>query len=510
MPKYKPYNYHQTTLVSVDLEKQLQPGSMEFAIHYLVDHSIDLSGLESRYRNDDEGRPAYDPRILLKVVLLAYARSILGSRQIERACRENITFMALSCGQCPDHSTIATFVSSMQDEIIRIFRDILLICEKEGLLGGTSFSLDGLKLPANASKDMSGTFTELAHKNKKLGEKVKKLIKRHQRTDDKENKDDDKYTRNQEKQIERLKRRAEKIDRFLKENEAKYNHRGHEIKSNITDNDSEKMVTSHGTIQGYNGQALVDDKSQIIIHAQAMGKGQDREHVLPMIDGAKENMRAIGLSAGYFKGKEFTADSNYHSTVNLKKCSDEQLDAYIPDVNFRKRDVRFKDQNRYKPIKKKRKHFKLTDFTYDQNTDSYTCPNGEKMTLRARHARIKTKLYRRYGLAEGTCDACRYRKRCLKTPTAKRKYLEIDLGRPPDDLVGKMIAKIDTEKGKERYERRLAIVEPVFANIKTQKRLNRFTLRGKGKVNVQWQLFCIIHNIEKIVNHGASFAGAYG
>ena len=488
------------------LRNRLPTGSLEFAIHYLVDNEIDLIGLDSRYKNDDEGRPAYDPRILLKVVLLAYARGLLGSRQIERACRENITFMALSCGQCPDHSTIATFITSMQDEIVRIFRNILLICEKEGLLGSTSFSLDGLKLPANASKDISGTFAELTHKKKKIEEKVRKLIKRHKRTDDKDNKDDDRYNRNQEKQIDRLKRRAGKIDKFLKENKPKINHRGQEIKSNITDNDSEKMVTSHGTIQGYNGQALVDDKFQIIVHAEAMGKGQDREHVLPMIDGAKENIKAIGLAEDYFKGKEFTADSNYHSTVNLKKCNDEELDAYIPDVNFRKRDPRFKDQNRYKPVKKNRKHFKLEDFTYDQATDSYTCPNGEKLTLRARHAKIKTKVYRRYGVAEGACDACRYRKRCLKTPTARRKYLEIDLGRPPEDLVGKMIAKIDTQKGKERYERRLAIVEPVFANIRTQKRLDRFTLRGKLKVNVQWKLYCIIHNIEKIVNYGASFA----
>ena len=82
MPTYKPYNYDQTTLVSVDLEKQVPPGSLEFAIHYLVDNEIDLSGLDYRYKNDDEGRPAFDPRILLKVVLLAYARGLLGSRQL--------------------------------------------------------------------------------------------------------------------------------------------------------------------------------------------------------------------------------------------------------------------------------------------------------------------------------------------------------------------------------------------------------------------------------------------
>ena len=94
----------------------------------------------------------------------------------------------------------------------------------------------------------------------------------------------------------------------------------------------------------------------------------------------------------------------------------------------------------------------------------------------------------------------------MPAPTAKRKYLAIDLGYPPEDLIGQMIKKIDSEKGKERYERRLAIVEPVFANIRTQKGLDRFTLRGQPKVNVQWLIFCMIHNIEKIVNFGAGFA----
>ena len=199
-----------------------------------------------------------------------------------------------------------------------------------------------------------------------------------------------------------------------------------------------------------------------------------------------------------FNIAEFTADTAYHSTVNLEKCEEESLDAYIPDVNFRKRDPRFKDQFRFKPKKKKRKHFKLEDFIYDETTDSYTCPGGQTLTIRARHAKIKTKIYRRYGAAKGACDHCRFRKRCLKTPTARIKYLEVDLGRPEGSLIGRMIEKVDTEYGKARYERRLAIVEPVFANIRTQKGLDRFTVRGKPKVNVQWNLFCIIHNMSPV------------
>lgn len=507
MPKYKSYNYAQEMMIPVDLEHQLVPGSLEFAIHYLVDHEIGLSGFEARFKNDMEGRPAYDPRILLKVVLFGYSRGVVHSRKLERACRENVTFMALSCGQIPDHSTIAHFVSSMQDLILTVFCDILLVCEKEGLLGGTSFSLDGLKLPSNASKQMSGTFSELEHKKKKLEGRIRRLLKKQIEKDMKDKEDTiERDRRNREKQISRLKRRAEKIGRFLEENEPKKSARGNkELKSNVTDNDSCKMVTMHGTIQGYNGQALVDDKCQVIVHAEACGKGQDYQHVESMIDGAKENTRVIGLEEDYFKGKELTADSNYHSTASLKKCELEKIDAYIPDPNFRKRDARFKNQGRYKP-KKKRKLFKLEDFTYDQSSDSYICPGGERLTLRGRHSKIKYKVYKRYGALEGVCVKCKLRRRCMPSPTAKRKFLAIDLGHPPDDLIGKMIEKIDSEKGKERYERRLAIVEPVFANIRTQKRLNRFTLRGQPKVNVQWLLFCIIHNIEKIVNFGTGFS----
>ncbi len=507
MPKFKSYNYDQTIMVPVNLQDQLVPGSLEFAIHYLVDNEIDLSGFEARFKNDEEGRPCYDPRILLKVVLTGYSRGIIHSRKLERACRENIIFMAMACGQTPDHSTIAHFVSSMQDLILTVFRDILLVCEKEGLLGGTSFSLDGLKLPSDASKQMSGTFSELEHKKKKLEERVQRLLKKQIEKDLKDKEDEGrKDNQNKEKQIRRLKRRAEKIGMFLEENEPRKSARGNkELKSNVTDNDSCKMSTSHGTIQGYNGQALVDDKYQVIVHGDAVGKGQDYGHVVTMIDGAKENTKAIGLGEDYFKGKELTADSNYNSTASLKKCVTEEIDAYIPDANFRKRDPRFKNQGRYKP-KKKRKLFKLEDFKYEEKSDSYICLGGERLTIRARHAKIGLKNYKRYGAPEGVCEKCKLRKRCMSCPTAKRKYLAIDLGYSPENLISQMIEKIDSAKGKERYERRLAIVEPVFANIRTQKRLDRFTLRGQSRVNVQWLIFCMIHNIEKIVNFGTGFA----
>jgi len=137
MAKYKSYNYSQNVLIPVSLEDQLMPGTLEFAIHTLVETRINTSIFDRRYGNDETGRLAYDPKILLKVVLFGYSRGLISSRQIERACKENVTFMALTCGEQPDHSTIAGFVSSMKEEIKSMFRGVLLVCEEEGLLGGT-------------------------------------------------------------------------------------------------------------------------------------------------------------------------------------------------------------------------------------------------------------------------------------------------------------------------------------------------------------------------------------
>lgn len=178
MAKYKPYNYAQSMMMPIILEHQLVPGTLEFAIHYLVDHHVDLSKLDLKFNNDDTGRLAYDPRVLLKVILFAYSRGIIHSRKIEKACCENIIFMALACGQTPDHSTIATFITSMKDQIEPLFCNVLLACDEMNLLGGTTFSLDGCKLPSNASKEWSGKLETLRKKQGKLEAKVSELIER--------------------------------------------------------------------------------------------------------------------------------------------------------------------------------------------------------------------------------------------------------------------------------------------------------------------------------------------
>ena len=499
MAKYKSYDYSQSLLIPVSLEDQLMPGTLEFAIHTLVERRMDMSVFDVKYQNDETGRRAYDPKILLKVVLLAYSRGLISSRQIERACCENVTFMAMSCNQRPDHSTIASFVSSMKDEILPLFRDILLVCEQEKLLGGTFFALDGLKLPSNASKEWSGSISDLKRKKDKIEQKVKKLLEE-QVTVDKEDRQGLPDPLRQEKQIEKLQKQADRIEKWLKENDAKIGSKGREIKSNVTDNDSAKMVTSHGTIQGYNAQALVDGKHQVIIHGEAFGSGQDYNHLEPMVEGAKGNLEKIGQGDDYFKGRTFTADSNYHNQSNLKKCQDEQLDAYIPDIKYRKRDRRFKAQTRYHTQKSKK--FVLQDFQYNKAKDQYICPNNKRLKLNTRKLIQDRNIYRRYMADANDCRRCTLKDRCFYRKNSKRRTLDVPIGAEKTNLSKAMVKKIDSEKGRKIYPQRFAIVEPIFANIRTHKRLDRFTLRGKIKVDIQWMLYCMVHNIEKIINYG--------
>lgn len=223
MAKFKAYDYRQRVFLPVSLEDQLMPGTLEFAIHTLVETRLDTSGFVQRYRNDETGRRAYDPKILLKIVLLGYARGLISSRKIEQACRENVVFIALACGQQPDHSTIATFVSSMQAEILPLFRDVLLICQEMDLLGGTFFALDGLKLPSNASKEWSGTRAELHRKRERIEAKVQDLLAKHVQ----ENNRDDPPSgpgggRDRARQVLRLQKQAERLEKWLKEPDPKY------------------------------------------------------------------------------------------------------------------------------------------------------------------------------------------------------------------------------------------------------------------------------------------------
>jgi len=110
MAKYKFYSYAQGKFIPIFFDKQIMPGTFEFTLNHIIDNELDLSVFNERFSNDETGAPAYDPKILLKIILFAYSRGIISSRKIAQACEENIIFMALSGDTRPHFTTIADFV----------------------------------------------------------------------------------------------------------------------------------------------------------------------------------------------------------------------------------------------------------------------------------------------------------------------------------------------------------------------------------------------------------------
>jgi hypothetical protein len=454
--------------------------------------------------------------VLLKIVLFAYSRGMLHSRPIERACKENITFMALSCGQQPDHSTIAAFVSSMgEDRVVDLFTQVLLVCQEDGLLGGTHFSLDGLKLPSNAAKEWSGKHSDLKKKQEALERKVAESVREH-READKRGGDPDGERR--EERIRRLKQKADRIDRFLVENEPKQGKRGKEIQSNVTDNDSAKMTSSHGVIQGYNAHAVVDEAHQLVVHAEVFGDASDSTAMESLLAGTKRNLEAIGEESP-LKEKTVSADTGYFSTTNLQACQDAEVDAYVPDPKFRERDVRFAEAKRHRrPTDKHKQRYKKrpskwftnADFHYDNDRGKLVCPAGKELYIKNRNFFTPDGfLGVAYQAPARACRDCTLRAKCLRNPNSKGgRQVHYLHGRRPGALTDEMREKIDTPEGRKIYGKRLAIVEPVFGNIRSCKGMDRFTLRSKAKVNIQWTLYCLVHNIGKLANFGPSYAPA--
>ena len=200
--------------------------------------------------------------------MLGYAHGLVSSRRIAQACETNITFMSLSGDVQPHHKSIASFVSKMSKQIAPLFTQILMICDEEGLIGRNMFAIDGCKIKSNASKEWSGTFEVLERKQVKLEKTNKRILARHQSQDVLP---DDEVAHDL-KQKEKLDNGATRIAEYLTTKEEKLGSKGKPVKSNITDSDSAKMTTSKGTIQGYNGIAINDDKHQIIYKLKLGGQ----------------------------------------------------------------------------------------------------------------------------------------------------------------------------------------------------------------------------------------------
>ncbi len=218
-----------------------------------------------------------------------------------------------------------------------------------------------------------------------------------------------------------------------------------------------------------------------------------------------------------------TADSGYHSKQSMEYVERSEVDAYVADREMRRRDPAFADAGRYKERHRQEKRrrsagrervesrwFTPEDFDYDESRQSCVCPAGHKLyrsgvdTIAGGYRRA------RFKAPKSACGPCELRRRCLRYPdrTPQRQVVftkervSVQPRVPPavHRATEAMKRKIDSPVGRRIYGRQIATVEPVFGNLQN-KGMRRFTLRGRAKVSMQWKLFTMVHNIEKVANY---------
>jgi hypothetical protein len=371
------------------------------------------------------------------------------------------------------------------------------------LIGGEDYAVDGDRLPSNASLGMTGKKKGL---EKRLGiyrRMAEKHIEKHKRRDE-AGENDEAAEKNYQKQQRKLNKRIEKLDNFIKTMKEKRGSDGQEITSNVTDNESAMIHSPKGYIQGYIGLAVADAKEQIIVSAEAVGSANEGGHFTEMVKNTLANAERAGVKKEPGKKPVFLADSNYFSEENLKAVRGLGVEAVIADGNYKSR-----------LGEKEGKTYRAEDFAYNAEGDYYECPAGKKLG-RTKARKISGREGRLYKADAGDCGSCPLKGKCSKSKKKGRKSgrsLFVTESNSPGGLLYEHLKKLNTVEWQDKYARRIQIIEPVFADISSCKGLDRFSLRGQEKVNGQWLLYCMVHNLGKCLkgyNKGKVYAKKTG
>lgn len=420
---------------------------------------MDLSRFYARYRADGGGHPAYDPAMMVTLLLYSYCLGERSSRRIERLCERDISYRVIAGNRAPDHATIARFRQAFEKELAELFAGVLRLCAEAGLVKVGVVALDGTKIKANAALAANRTYASIE-------EEVRTWLKEAQAIDEEEDRLFGPDGRGDElppeladrrSRLFRLKECKERLEReaaqaaaaqqakveAAKAEEAATGRkrRGRkpkapdprpdmDAKANVTDPDSRIMKTRSGYVQGYNAQVVVTE-DQIIVAAEVTQEENDVHQLHPMLTKAKENLAAAGCQG---RMKAAVADAGYFSEANICQAD----------------------------------------------------PGGPELLI-------------------ATTKGSKQRKAVREKPAPR--------GRIPANLSlrERMERKLLTKRGRAIYSKRGSAVEPVFGQIKVGRGCERFMRRGLSACASEWQLICAAHNLLKLwkglkalVNHGAT------
>lgn len=458
---------------------------------YLIDQiseNIDYSEFDKKYAG--AGRPAYHPRINVKLLLMGSVDGIRSSRKIAKNSQENIVYIYLAEKTQPDFRTISDFRKNNPKLVKQLFLELNKFALEHGMIDLSHLMMDGTKLRADANnkriidketlEKLSKYIDRLIEEGIKVDEEEDKLYGDrgiHQLPEDFSDKEKRRpivrkivdevnkaIKEGNKEEVEQIKKEITKLDAKMNDLNLK--------KYNFTDPDARFMINHDRGELCYNGQ-VITDKNGLIVANSVVQNGDDRHQLVPNLEAVEENFGKLS------EGTKVFADAGYESGEQMEQADKKGFDLYIPGKNA-------------KPEGRNKKFVKA-NFFYDEEKDVYICPEKKILKNVGKSYRVKQKRYITRYLC-GDCKLCPHRNECC---TREARDLQAI---PQDKLLNRIKLKLQSEEGKELYKLRQQTIERAFGDIKHNKKFRSFLLRGMEKVKIEFNLACLAHNLVIINN----------
>jgi len=436
----------------------------------LVD-GLDTVGLGFQHANLNEtGRPAYDPKDLLKLYLYGYLNRIRSSRLLERESKRNLEVLWLLKRLSPDHKTISNFRRNNAEALRAVFKQFVLTCCTLDLFGAELVAIDSTKFKASNARDRVKDREELHNTITRIGESISQYLTQLEESDQHEETSaplsvTKKVLQEKIARLQKEKAQLQQARQGLDQSQAKY--------ASLTDPDSRLMKNERRIEPAYAMQTAVDAKHSLIIDYELTQDAADNNHLSSVAASAKEILGVETLAV--------CADAGYYDTVDLKTCEDHGITTYVPI-----------------PAPKIPKHTNVPTpdyyhdrFVYDDATDIYRCPTGQ--TLRYYRTTDKSDGRRIRIYRTEACSGCHFRSACTASPQGRyinRWEHEAVLDRLKQRLASQP----------EMIKHRKAIIEHIFGTIKKIWGYSALLLRGLANIAGEVALMNLVYNIRRVLN----------
>lgn len=409
------------------------------------------------------GRPAYDPRDVLKLSIYGYLNRIRSSRRRERETHRNVELIWLLRKLRPDFKTIADFRKHNTHALQALFREFVLLCRQLDLFGAELLAIDGSKFKAVNNKHKNFTQAKLEKALKDIDEKVEQYLRDLDAADREESSVQQPTREELQKKIERRQARQQRDRGFVEAITA-----SGEPQLSLTDPASRAMPKSPKVDVGYNVQIAVDSPHKLIVEQDVTNAITDDAQLSPMAMRAEETLGVDQLRA--------VADMGYYQGHEIKACEEAGIEAYVPTPST--------------SANTKLGLFGKERFTYAPEKDCYRCPAGEELTFRFETTELGRPIR---SDATAACRRCPVKEPCTRNKDGRRMTRWVD-----EHILERMEERLKANPA--IMQERKQIVEHPFGTIKHANDQGYFLMKGLKNVRAEFSLSCLAYNLKRVIN----------